>query len=81
MTTTNHDAPHQPDTHDGPKSCYPEDVATLREMLAEVRESLADAEQGIADRRAIADYTWKKAQSERRIEALQTAIEALGGAL
>lgn len=65
------------DTGAGPQSCYPEDVATLREMLTEQRQQL----ESMSYRHATAAVTWARAQSERRIEALTTAIEALGGAL
>ena len=53
------------------------EVETLREMLAEERERAGDA----AECPATAAWIWLRARSERRIEALTTAIEALGGAL
>ncbi len=65
----------------GPQSCYPAEIETLREMLREERERLDVSERGIAEGRAIAGYLWNKDQAGRRIEALRTAIEALGGAL
>jgi len=55
-----------------PRPCYPEEIETLREMLAEEEYLLS----GFRDNRA-SGYK----RGERRIEALQTAIEALGGAL
>lgn len=64
-----------------PESVYAADVETLREMLKEEQERLADAEQGITDGRALAGYIWNKARATRRIEALTTAIEVMGGAL
>ena len=55
-----------------PQSCYPEEIETLREMLADERAMLATP---------IGSASFYRAKHEKRIEALRTAIEALGGAL
>ena len=60
-----------------PQSCYPEEIETLREMLEEQVEK-AETLKGCNPTRGI---VYSRRQTERRIEALQTAIEALGGAL
>jgi hypothetical protein len=67
-------------TKTAPQSCYPEEIETLREMLAEESEN---AHGHVSD--MIEDRTFDRskmiAMHLRRIEALRTAIEALGGAL
>lgn len=75
-------------TDDGPQSCYPEDVETLREMLTDYQAMMGAIERGIAAFRERWGETplnaatiTRQAFVERRIEALRTAIEALGGAL
>jgi len=65
------------DTASGPKSCYPEEIATLREMLEEQRKKLARIKCAIQS----PDVSRLRVYITRRIEALTTAIEALGGAL
>ena len=57
-------------TNESPQSCYPEEVHTLREMLDEQRGILP-----------MLRVTLAIAKCKQRIDALQTAIEALGGAL
>jgi D-mannonate dehydratase len=60
-----------------PQSCYPEEIETLREMLEKQMgrlETLECCNQTSSIRRS-------RKMTERRIEALETAIEALGGAL
>ena len=60
-----------------PQTCYPEEIETLREMLADERERIEIlTAEPVATLRA-----YSIAVSQRRIEALRTAIEALGGAL
>jgi len=53
-----------------PQSCYPDEIKTLRAMLREERKRLEAC-----------NNTLDVLVSEDRIEALRTAIEALGGAL
>lgn len=65
------------------ESCYPDEIKTLHEMLKDERERMAPLQSEI-DRRsphAPAGILWAHAMCERKIEALRTAIEALGGAL
>lgn len=64
-----------------PESCYQAEVATLREMLEESQRmlDLLESESGGGYQQR-----WKLKQivdHRARVEALQTAIEALGGAL
>lgn len=73
---------------DGPQSCYPDDVKALHEMLSEQREALEVLDGDIATFRKRWGQTplnartiWMHDRAEKRIEALRTAIEALGGAL
>lgn len=61
----------------GPRPVYEFEVDTLHQMLREERERL----KALADRKDTAAMKWTRALCGRRIEALQTAIEALGGAL
>lgn len=68
-------------TQTEPQSCYPDEIETLAHMRQEERVRLAAAEVGISEGRALAACLWNKAQAERRIDALETAIEALAGAL
>ena len=63
--------------HDSPQSCYPETVATLREMIAGEQERI----EMLTDKPVTASRAYSIGVSTRRIEALTTAIEALGGAL
>jgi len=65
----------------GPQSCYPVEIATLRELLDEQRGILPLLQQKRAEGKRLASVVWAIAKCEQRIEALQTAIEALGGAL
>jgi hypothetical protein len=65
----------------GPQSCYPAEIATLRELLDEQRGILPLLQQKRAEGRRLASVVWAIAKCEQRIEALTTAIEALGGAL
>ena len=58
-------------TTDGPQSCYPEEIETLREMLTELVHGLPHPAAHIAG----------TVTNTSRIDALKTAIEALGGAL
>ena len=60
-----------------PQSCYPIEVHTLREMIDELRMRLEE----VAERPATSTMVWMRSVCEKRIEALETAIEALGGAL
>jgi hypothetical protein len=57
---------------EAPQSCYPEEIETLREMLAQEEYLLS----GFRDESASGFERGK-----RRVEALRTAIEALAGAL
>lgn len=60
-----------------PQSCYPDEIKTLREMLADELERM----DMLADRSETAAIIYSRAVSARRLEALATAIEALGGVL
>ena len=64
-----------------PQSCYPEEIETLRDILARESETLPALEQAYAEGKRIASVTWAIERTKRRIEALRTAIEVLGGAL
>lgn len=66
---------------DGPQTCYSDEIATLREMLDEQRGILPLLEQKRAGGKRMASVVWAIAKCEQRIDALRTAIEALGGAL
>ena len=66
----------------GPQSCYPAEIETLREMLDSNQAVLASLEAGAMDTEASPEsVAGAKRLTARRIEALRTAIEALGGAL
>jgi protein tyrosine phosphatase (PTP) superfamily phosphohydrolase (DUF442 family) len=61
-----------------PQSCYQDEIETLREMLTDEQRTLAHCE---TRTRPTAMTGLNASNSRRRIEALRTAIEALGGAL
>ncbi len=65
----------------GPQSCYPVEIATLRELLDEQHELLTGLETKRVEGKRIASVTWAIARCQARIGALRTSIEALGGAL
>lgn len=60
-----------------PQSCYPDDIEMLRAMIADERERI----DMLGDKPLTASRAYSMAVSQRRIDALTTAIEALGGAL
>jgi len=60
-----------------PRSCYPEDIEMLRAMIADERERM----DMLCDKPLTASRAYSMGVSQRRIDALTTAIEALGGAL
>ena len=64
-----------------PQSCYPDEIETLREMITSERETLPALEQAWAEGKRIASVSWSIVQIKRRIEALTTAIDVMGGAL
>ena len=70
-----------PNISDKPEPVYQAEVETLHEMLDRERETLPALEQAYAEGKRIASVSWAIVQVKRRIEALQTAIEVMGGAL
>ena len=60
-----------------PQSCYPDEIETLRAMMDEQIERLATLE-GCNNTSGI---RYSRKMTEKRIDAIVTAIEALGGAL
>jgi hypothetical protein len=67
-----------------PQSCYPEEIETLREMLTNEHERA----EMFSEQMALPEYknrtrqiAYSRGVCEKRIEALRTAIEALGGVL
>jgi hypothetical protein len=64
-------------TTTAPQSYYPEEIDTLRAMIADERERM----DMLNDKPLTASRAYSMGVSQRRIDALETAIEALGGAL
>lgn len=68
--------------NESPQSRYPDAIQTLREMFDSNRSVLASLEAGTMDDEASPEsVSGAKRLTARRVEALMTAIEALGGAL
>lgn len=65
----------------GPQSCYPEEIATLREMLDAECERADHIDEQIDKYGAAPDLVQRRNECAKRVDALSTAIEALGGAL
>ena len=63
-----------------PQSCYPEEIETLRVML-DMEHSRMRMLNARTPTMAGSTLCCTISQCEKRIEALRTAIEALGGAL
>lgn len=67
------------------ESCYPDEIETIRGMLAEEREKLSVLDgyyaQTVDGKVRSAANVEGRLKCRSRIEALTTAIEALGGAL
>ena len=68
-------------TDAGPQSCYAEEIATLHGMFTSERQTLALMEEWLRQGKRKAAVLGAIMSTKRRIEALTTAIEALGGAL
>jgi hypothetical protein len=60
-----------------PQSCYPAEINTLVDMLDEQHDRLAT----LKECNPTSGVRYSLGQTKKRIEALTTAIEALGGAL
>jgi len=65
------------DKQTGPQSCYAHEIATLRAMIEDERERM----DMLGDKPLTASRAYSMGVSQMRIDALQTAIEALAGAL
>jgi hypothetical protein len=64
-------------TTEAPQSYYPDEIETLRAMIADERERM----DMLSDKPLTASRAYSMGVSQTRIDALETAIEALGGAL